>query len=64
MLESVFNKIAGLKACNFIKKKLQHYKIFKTIYSEKYLRATAFVYLKSKLQINNVIYTAAKNFQF
>ena len=24
MFESVFNKIAGLKVCNFIKKRLQH----------------------------------------
>ena len=24
MLESVFNKVVGLKACNFIKKRLQH----------------------------------------
>ena len=24
MLESLFNKVAGLKVCNFIKKKLQH----------------------------------------
>ena len=24
MLEFLFNKIAGLKACNFIKKRLQH----------------------------------------
>ena len=24
VLESLFNKVAGLKACNFIKKKLQH----------------------------------------
>ena len=24
MLESLFNKIAGLKACNFINKRLQH----------------------------------------
>ena len=24
MLESLFNKIAGLKVCNFIKKRLQH----------------------------------------
>ena len=24
MLESVFNKVAGLQACNFIKKRLQH----------------------------------------
>ena len=24
MLESLFNKVAGLKACNFIEKRLQH----------------------------------------
>ena len=24
VLESIFNKVAGLKACNFIKKRLQH----------------------------------------
>ena len=24
MLESLFNKVAGLKACNFIKKRFQH----------------------------------------
>ena len=24
MLESLFNKVAGLKACNFIKNELQH----------------------------------------
>ena len=24
MLESLFNKLAGLQACNFIKKRLQH----------------------------------------
>ena len=24
MLESLFDKVAGLKACNFIKKRLQH----------------------------------------
>ena len=24
MLESVFNEVAGLKACNFVKKRLQH----------------------------------------
>ena len=24
MLESLFNKVTGLKACNFIKKRLQH----------------------------------------
>ena len=24
MLETLFNKVAGLKACNFIKKRVQH----------------------------------------
>ena len=24
MLESLFNKVAGIQTCNFIKKKLQH----------------------------------------
>ena len=51
MLESLFNEIASLKACNFIKKKLQHCEIFKSTCSEEHLRTTASVYLKSKLQI-------------
>ena len=51
MLKSLFNKIACLKACNFIRKKLQHCEIFKSACSEEHLRTTASVYLKSKLQI-------------
>ena len=51
MLESLFNKIAGLKACNFIKNKLQHCGIFKSTCSEEISGMTASVYLKSKLQI-------------
>ena len=45
MLESIFNKIAGLQACSFIKKRLQHryffHEIFKNTYFEERLRATA-----------------------
>ena len=33
VLESLFNNIAGLKACNFIKKRLQH-KVFSCKYCE------------------------------
>ena len=51
MLKSRFNKIACLKACNFIRKKLQHCEICKSACSEENLRTTASVYLKSKLQI-------------
>ena len=50
MLKFLFNKIACLKACNFIREKLQHCEIFKSVCSEKNLRTTASVYLKSKLQ--------------
>ena len=51
MLKSLFNKIACLKACNFIRKKLQHCEIFKTVCSEENLRTTASVYLNFKLQV-------------
>ena len=61
MLVSLFNKVGGLQACNFIKKRLGsfqrqvfscgHGNIFKSIYSEEHLRTTASVFLKSKLQI-------------
>ena len=51
MLKSLFNKIACLKSCNFIRKKLQHCKIFKSACSKENLRTTTSVYLKSKLQI-------------
>ena len=51
MLKSLSNKIACLKACNFIRKKLHHCEIFKSVCSEEHLGTTASVYLKSKLQI-------------
>ena len=49
-LESLFNKSAGMKPCNFIKKKLLHrcfpvnfVKFFKNIYFEKHKRRAASV---------------------
>ena len=42
-MESLFNKVAGLKACNFIKKALtqvfscEYYEIFKNTYFEEHL---------------------------
>ena len=61
MLESLFNKIVGLKACNFIKKKLQHCEIF-----NQFRRTSANdCFCISEIQItNNVIYAPAGNFQF
>ena len=47
VLESLFNKVAGLKACNYIKEtptqvfSCEYYKIFKNTYFEKHLRAAA-----------------------
>ena len=45
MLESLFNKVAGLKACNFIKKRLKHScfpvnieKILRTAFFKEHLR--------------------------
>ena len=59
MLESLFNKIAGLQACNFIKKRLQHscfpvniVTLFKnTNFQERLQTAAAnvFLFLKKKL---------------
>ena len=56
MLESLFNKVAGWKAYNFIKKRLQHRcfpvniaKIFKNTYLEKHLQMTAFVNSRSAI---------------
>ena len=52
-LSFFFNKVAGLKASNFIKKRLQHncfhknvenVNIFKNTYFEEHLRATASIY--------------------
>ena len=46
MLDSLFNKVAGLRVCNFIKKRLQHQcfpvKIgkFLTAYFEEHLQPT------------------------
>ena len=47
MLESLFNKVAGLKGCNFIKKRLQHrcspiLQNFKNTYFKEHLRTPAF----------------------
>ena len=47
MLESIFNKVAGLQACNFTEKRLQHRHFpvnianFKNSYFEKYLQTAA-----------------------
>ena len=49
MLESLLNKVAGLGACNFIKKRLQMLffceicEIFKNTFFEEYLRTTVSV---------------------
>ena len=50
MLESLFNKVAGLQGCSFIKKRLQHrcffceyYKLFKNSYFEEHLKTAASV---------------------
>ena len=40
MLESLFNKVAGLKVCNFIEKRLQHR--CKTVEFAKFLRTSFF----------------------
>ena len=49
MLELLFNKVTGLKACSFIKKRLQHRyfpfeycETFKNTYFEEHLQPTAF----------------------
>ena len=51
MLQSLFNKVAGLQACSFIKKRLQDWcfpckycEIFKNSFFEEYLRMAAFGY--------------------
>ena len=48
VLESLFDKVAGLRSCNFIKKRLltqvfscEICEIFKNIYFEEHLRMTA-----------------------
>ena len=42
MLESLTNKVAGLRAYNFIKKKLQHVKHVKHVKFAKFLRTHVF----------------------
>ena len=58
MLESLINKVAALKACNFIKKRLQHSfffykycKIFKNTYFDEHLQTAASVILTAALYI-------------
>ena len=66
---SLFNKVAGLKACNFIKKRLQHRcfpvkfaKFFRTsfFYRKSLVAASLGIYVFSiitdfKIRINNLI---------
>ena len=61
MLESLFNKIPGLQACNFIKKRpptqafsCRIYDFFKNTYFEEYLRTTASVVSFSWLSLPRV----------
>ena len=63
MLLKILQISECLKACNFISKKLQHCEIFKSACSEEHLRATASVYLKSKLLIMQLTHKP-KTFNF
>ena len=58
MLESLFNKVAGLQACNFTKNRLptqvfscQTCEIFKNTYLEEHLRTTASKHRSSFLEV-------------
>ena len=57
MLEFVFNKVAGLKALNFIKKRLQHrrspvkFAKFLKTYFEEHHRTTAFILCMSTTNV-------------
>ena len=64
MLESLFNKVSGLEACIFIKKRLQHRCFHVSI--AKSLRTSANdCFCISEMQItNNVINRLAENFIF
>ena len=45
--ESLFNKVGGLKACNFVEKSLQHrytYEILKNIYFTEYLQTVLLLF--------------------
>ena len=59
VLKSLFNKVASLQTCNFIKRRLQHrcfsckiWEIFKNTYFEEYLRTTASVVSFSWLYVH------------
>ena len=69
MLGSLCNKVAGLQACIFIKKKLQH-KCF-PVNITKFLRSPILKYISKRLLLyfwkmyfNNIIYIVAENFIF
>ena len=42
MLESLSNKVIGLRACNFIKKRFEHVKHVKNVKFAKFLKAPVF----------------------
>ena len=54
MLESYFNKVAGLKACNFIKKRLQH-RCF-SVNTVKFFRAPILKNICKRLLLYWIIY--------
>ena len=68
MLESLFNKVSGLQACIFIKKRLQH-RCF-PVNIAKFLKTPILNYICEPLLIseiqttNNLIYILAENFIF
>ena len=53
MLESPFNKVAGLKACSFIKMRLQH-KCF-PVNTAKFLRTAILKKIRERRQLDDVI---------
>ena len=63
MLLKILQVSEYLKACNFISKKLQYCELYKNAFYEEYLRLTASVYLKSKLQTMQFTYKL-KTFNF
>ena len=68
MLQSIFNKVAGLKACNFIRKRFQHgcfpVNIAKVLRKDSFLNTSSAAFIKEspfKANINqfkvNVVIT-------
>ena len=62
VLESLFNKAAGLPVCKFIKKETpiqvfscDYCKVFKKTYFEEHLRTAASVYSKDLLKYKNCV---------